>query len=301
MIAEIASKHRTTAGLAAWIRSLPQRDDDGDKHDGPKVETCEPPQRLRLPAEDPNCVERAALYLAAGELIDPRPVRQLATLDTPMGLHTFPVENGAPIILDPKVSKDCLECGVALDGDGPVEIEPLDAIEWTAKLAEVDAKQTRNGPSKVRRARNAVMNLAQSGHVPTQAEVDAIGWMFALAEQAARRMGSRAIAMVRTTAQAIADLAEEMIATQPRNLSFAINDTRFEVPGWVSQLGKVAGRVGLDLGSVALQSELSSLGIGGDMVGLVEQELNREGLSMGVFAHPPKLPTFANMLNKRAA
>ena len=32
------------------------------------------------------------------ELLDPNPVRQLATLDTPVGLHTFPIENGAPIV-----------------------------------------------------------------------------------------------------------------------------------------------------------------------------------------------------------
>jgi hypothetical protein len=57
----------------------------------------------------------------------------------------------------------------------------------------------------------------------------------------------------------------------------------------------------MDLGAVALRSQLDSLGIGPDMVGIVEQELNREGLSMGVFAHPPKLPTFANMTTKRAA
>lgn len=58
VIAEIAAKHRSTASLINYIRGLPQKDDDGDKNDGPKVETCEPPQRLRLPAEDPNCVER---------------------------------------------------------------------------------------------------------------------------------------------------------------------------------------------------------------------------------------------------
>ena len=302
VIAEIARKHRTTASLAAWIRSLPQRDDDGDQADGPKIETCEPPQRLRLPAEDPNCVERAALYVAAGELIDPHPVRQLATLDTPMGLHTFPIENGAPVILDPGVSKDCLECGVALHGEGTITIEPHDAIAWTAKLAEVDAGQTRNGPSKVRRARNAVMRLADDGHVPTQAEVDAIGWMFALAEQAAQRMGGRALAMVRTTAQAIADLAEEVLARQPRNLAVDFGDgARFEVPRWVSQLGTVAGRVGLDVGAVALRSQLAQLGIGSDMFGLVEEELNREGLTTGVLAHPPRLRTFANLQSKRTA
>src|SRR5205823_15002192 len=98
-------------GRAAWIRTLPQRDDDGDKKDGPKVEACEPPQRLRIPAEDPNCVERSALYIAVAELIDAAPTRQLATLDTPIGLHTFPIENGAPIILDPRVPRNCLDCG----------------------------------------------------------------------------------------------------------------------------------------------------------------------------------------------
>ena len=39
----------------------------------------------------------------------------------------------------------------------------------------------------MRRARNAVMRLVDEGIVPAPAEVDAMGWMFALAEQAARR------------------------------------------------------------------------------------------------------------------
>ena len=92
VLAEIAAKHTTTASLAAWIRTLPQRDDQGEPEDGPKVDVCEPPQRLRIPAPDPNCLERAALYVSVAELIDAEPVRQLATLDTPIGLHTFPIE-----------------------------------------------------------------------------------------------------------------------------------------------------------------------------------------------------------------
>ena len=56
VITELATKYPTTNGLAAWIRTLPQRDDDGGEKDGPKIETCEPPQRLRIPAPDPNCV-----------------------------------------------------------------------------------------------------------------------------------------------------------------------------------------------------------------------------------------------------
>ena len=302
LIAEIAAKHGTTESLANYIRSLPQRDDDGEPEDGPKVEACKPAQRLRIPAPDPNCVERAALYLAAAELIDPKPTRQLATLDTPVGLHTFPVENGAPVILDPRVPRNCLDCGIALQKQGPVTVEARDAIEWTAQLAEAGAANLRNGPSRVRRARNAMMRLVNEGAAPaTEAELDLIGWMLALAERAARKYGTRALAIVRTTAQAIADLVDEAIARSQRNLALEIGGTRLEPSPWVSVLAKIAGRVGLDVGAVALQTKLATLGIGADMVGLVEEELNRDGLTLGVLAHPPRLPTLENFMRKRAA
>jgi len=300
VLLELAAKYTSTESLAAWIRTLPQRDDDGDPDDGPKVEACEPVQRLRIPAPDPNCVERAALYVAVAELIDPVPNRQLATLDLPIGLHTFPVENGAPIILDPRVPRNSLACGVAMTKPGPVVIDGHEAIEWSARLAEDGAgtKNVRNGASRVRKARNAVVRLVDEGVVPAQAEVDAIGWMFTLAEVAARRFGMRALSMVRTTAHAISELLDEVLAR--RNLGIEIGGTTFTAPAWVSQLATVAGRVGLDVGAAALTAKLGALGIGPDMIGLVESELNREGLTLGQLAHPPKLATFANMQNKAA-
>ncbi|MBV8758195.1 MAG: hypothetical protein JO257_12990 [Deltaproteobacteria bacterium] len=303
LIAEIAEKHPTTESLAAWIRTLPQRDDDGAKHDGPKVEACEPPQRLRIPAPDPNCVERSALYIAVAELIDPEPNRQLATLDTPIGLHTFPIENGAPVILDPRVTRNGLSCGVAMTAPGPVVVDAHDAIEWSARLAEDGAgtAHVRNGASRVRRARNAVMRLVDEGAVPAPSEVDAMGWMFALAEQAARRYGLRALSMVRTTAHAIGEVLDEVLARTQRNFALEIGGLRLEPPPFVSALASVAGRVGLDIGAAALRSKLGALGIGADMFGLVEEELNREGLSMGVLAHPPKLTTFATIASNKAA
>jgi hypothetical protein len=152
----------------------------------------------------------------------------------------------------------------------------------------------------VRKARNAVMRLVDEGELPAPSEVDAMGWMFALAEQAARRYGARALAMVRTTARAIAEVLDEVLAHTQRNLALEVGGYRLEAPPFVSALASVAGRVGLDLGAVALRSKLDALGIGGDLVGLVEEELNREGLTLGVFAHPPKLTTFAS-LGKKAA
>lgn len=302
VIAEMARKHATTESLADWIRTLPQKDDDGDGDDGPRVKACKPAQRLRLPAPDPNCVERAALYIAVAELIDARAVRQLATLDTPIGLHTFPVENGAPIILDPRVPRNCLDCGVAAIQSGPVTIEARDAIEWTAQLAEAGAANLRNGPSRVRRARNAVMGLVEHGVAPASPEVvETIGWMLALAEKVARKYGPRAMRIVRTTAQAIADLADEALTRAQRNLSLEIGGIRLAPAPWMSGLARIAGRIGLDVGAVALRTKLASLGIGADMFGLVEEELNREGYTLGAIAKPPRLPTLESMFGAKKA
>jgi hypothetical protein len=53
---------------------------------------------VRFGARDPNCVERAALFVGVEEMRDPGPARQLATIDTPIGMHTFPVVNGRPVV-----------------------------------------------------------------------------------------------------------------------------------------------------------------------------------------------------------
>jgi len=301
VIVELAEKYPTVEALTDWLRSLPQRDDDGDKEDGPKVDECEPPQRLRIPAEDPNCVERSATWIAVAELLDPRPVRQLATLETPVGLHTFPIENGAPIVLDPRVPRNCLDCGVALAQEAPVPIEARDAIEWTAELAEAGAAHVRNGPSRVRKARNAIFELVDDGVAPVdEGTIDLIAWFLALAENVARNYGSRAVAIVRSVAQAIADLADEALARAQRNIALEIGGMRLEPPRWMSGLASVAGRVGIGLGSAALRSKMTALGIGPDIVGLVEQELNREGYTLGALAHPPQLTTFATLQTKAA-
>jgi hypothetical protein len=301
VIVELAKKHATTQSLVSWIRTLPQRDDDGTKNDGPKIEACEPPQRLRVPADDPNCVERAAMYLAIAELIDSKPVRQLATLDLPVGLHTFPVENGVPVVLDPSVPRNCVTCGLACQASGPVTVDARDAIEWTSTLAEAGAVP-RNGPSrrKLRRARNAVLRLVNEGTAPADArDVSSIGWMFALAERAARKYGARAIAIVRTTARAIADLLDEALARKERNLRLEVAGM-LGAPLFLSPLASIASRVGIDIGATLLHQKLNEVGVGDDVFNLVEHEANKEGRTLGVLAHPPKLPTF-DSLQKRTA
>jgi hypothetical protein len=285
----IAQGQATTAKLATWIRTLPQRDDDGIPGDGPKVDVCAPPQRLRIPADDPNCVERAALYVAVAELIDAGPTRQLATIDTANGLHTFPVENGGPVVLDPKLRRNSLRCGLALSTPGRIAVDSRDAIEWSAQLAADGAGTTniRNGASRVARARNAMYALVDHGVVPAPSEVDAMGWMFALAENAARRFGRRALQMVRTVAHAISDVLDEVLAQRERNLSLTLDGTTYTAPSWLDPLVSTAARVGVQAGVTALAPGLGALAP--TMLGAVEQQLNGSGLTLGPFA-PPSAP-----------
>jgi len=310
----LAREYKTTEALAAWIRSLPQRNDEGIPGEDPKVAACRPPQRLRLPAADPNCVERAALYLGVAELIDPWPVRQLATLDFEWGRHTFPIENGAPIVLDPRVTYEELEQAIPIEvrtavRDGmqtsrrsppflpeyrpvpaPVAVDVNEAIDFTCQLAQAAASSTRNGPSRAYVARDAIENVVKRGIAPADlSTVDTIGWFFSLAEQVARGYGDRALKIVRITAVAISDLIDDILAERqlgPRNLSLSVGGNSYAVPSWLSEAAPVVGKIGLGVGALYFAPQLAALGITGPMVDLVEQELNAEGLSLGSIANP---------------
>ncbi len=106
VLVDLAERFTNTDDLAAWIRTLPQRDDNGDPNDGPKVNACRPPQRLDLANPSPNCFERSCLLAGAGELIEPHRVWRLATVSTPNGLHTYPTRDGLPVILDPHSARN---------------------------------------------------------------------------------------------------------------------------------------------------------------------------------------------------
>ena len=116
-----------------------------------------------------------------------------------------------------------------------------------------------------------------------------------VAEAVARRYGARALAVVRSTAQAIADLFDDAIARQERNLSLEIGGMKLSPAPWVSALARIAGRVGMDVGALALKSKLAGLGVTTEMLGVVEEELNREGFTMGALARPSRLATFASL------
>lgn len=100
----LATMFPTQVDLIEYIRELDQRDDLGNPRDGPRI-SCDVMQRLRLPAWDPNCFERVALYLSIMLHIQPDATITSATIMSDNGLHTFPVDirDGVPhvVVLDP--------------------------------------------------------------------------------------------------------------------------------------------------------------------------------------------------------
>lgn len=361
-LVDIAERHGDPEALAAWIRTLPQRDDDGQPCDGPKVQACRPPQRLRIPAEDPNCVERAALYLAAAELLDDGPVRRLATVNTPAGLHTFPTEDGAPVILDPEPARNGddiatrrlrLERLIGLDetkgvrGDlararaskaaghttwvdgkpidaaiatyekalatyqerlaalprnarhparnaGQIALTPTEAVDWIAELAAVPAEQVPDGPRRVRNGHRA-LRAVLVGTPVCVADVRDVAFVLALADREAEAYGPAGHRIVRSTALAAdrldAEAARRWMARRTRNAP-TVQVGRYRVgPNipLIKALGRVGGRLGLKVGVEALRVKLATLGVTPPVLNSIEQEMNREGLSLGPLAAPPPM------------
>ncbi|HEY0388997.1 MAG TPA: hypothetical protein VGC71_11195 [Gaiellales bacterium] len=308
VLLELAAQYPTTRQLTDYIRSLPQRDDLGDPSDGPRVHACTPPQRVRIGAPDPNCVERAALFLAVEEINRPQHTRQLATVDTPIGMHTFPLVDGKPIVLDPRVTSECLECGLAISTPGPVAVEPRNAVAWLIDMAAQDAGQLRNGPSTLYLGKNGIRRLLEDGAVPAPREIDAMGFLFAIAERAAHRYGTRAVGIVRTAARALADVLDAVLAR--RNAHIDIGGLRFDTPQWLDDTADALGNVGLGVGSALLRSKLDVLDLPGliglpggtsAVLGLLESELQHKGRTLGDLAHPPQLATFAKFATPRTA
>ena len=205
VVEDLAARYPTKRALVGWIRSLPQRDDEGEPGDGPKVDACRPPQRLRLPAPDPNCVERAALYLAVAELLDPRPVRQLATIDTPAGRHTLPVERGEPVVLDPAISRNAARGGLYRNAPAPVRMTPAEAVDWVCQLAEEPAAAHRGGLERVAAVREAMHACLDGRGLPEEARED-VAAVLAVAEREARAYGPNGVLVAQTTGEVIAGM-----------------------------------------------------------------------------------------------
>ena len=307
-------------------------------------------------------------------------MRRLATVDTPNGLHTFPTEDGVPVILDPQVSRNALRAGLSRIGrnaargaepDIPtrrlrierligtdetkgvrgdlararrakelgqstwvngepideaiasyeralaryqailhelprnaascgcarpvVALTPIQAIDWCAELAAEPAVRFVDGERRVRNGHRA-MRASLVGRPLCVGEVGDVAFVLALAEREARMWGAPGVRIVHTCAHAI-DRLDQAAARQwlaeraPRNaaeLRIGKYKIRPNTP-LLSALARVGARLGGNVATQALRVKLASMGVTPPVLGSIEQELNREGLSLGPLAAPPPM------------
>ncbi|MCW5801775.1 MAG: hypothetical protein KIT31_05265 [Deltaproteobacteria bacterium] len=295
-LVDLAHQFQTTDDLAVWFRSLPQRDDDGDPAEGPKVHACRPAQRLQLESLEPNCFERASRYIGAAELIDPDRVYRLATASTPHGLHTFPLRDGEPVILDPLASasglSDTRNSAVSELGVGSLTLTPAQAIDWIAKLAMVRANLIPAGIRRVEAGRRAMRGVLVLRPICV-GDIRDVVLALALAEREASVVGLGLLKVVHSTARAIDALdrvAARHVTMPPRNSSLASLAAEAlgskELQSLVGSLARVAGRIAGGVGLEAARVKLGKIGVGVPVLRAFEAELNREGLTLGALARP---------------
>jgi len=89
LVRDVARRLGSPKAVIAWLRSLPQSDDDGEERY--QFVRCDVPQRTRLFPPDPNCFERVFAALTLLEVLEPTTARMAVTIDHP-ARHTGVVE-----------------------------------------------------------------------------------------------------------------------------------------------------------------------------------------------------------------
>ncbi|HVV85648.1 MAG TPA: hypothetical protein VHE35_21455 [Kofleriaceae bacterium] len=290
----LAQSLNSTVAVIRWLRSLPQRDDVGEACDGPRVDVCAPPQRLRLPAPDPNCVERAALYVLLGEFLAPEQKRRLATIDTPVGRHTLPLEDDQVVVLDPRVPRNGAQAGADRLMARPALKGLRDCAAWVGQIAAEPAARLPGGPRAVRNG-NAAMIDAMDGRPVPGGLTDDVAMVLALAAREAPQWGPAGVAVVRRVADAMIERGRASRCDESRRNAIELRLGRYRLrPAALVPALRALGALGVDAGTAIVRAKLATLGVTPEMLGLLESELNREGISLGAIARPvPPLHSFA--------
>ena len=176
-----------------------------------------------------------------------------------------------------------------------VALSPEQAVDWIAELAADPGALFVDGSRRVRNGQRA-MRAALVGHPICVADARDVAFVLALAEREARLWGDSGQRIVQTCAHAI-DRIDHAASQQwlgeraPRNRA-ELRGGKYKVrpnTPLLAALGRVGVRLGSNVATQALRVKLASMGVHPVMLGSIEQELNREGLSLGSLAAPPPM------------
>jgi hypothetical protein len=137
------------------------------------------------------------------------------------------------------------------------------------------------------------MRDALDGRPLCVADVPDVAFVLALADREANLWGASGRRIVQTCAHAI-DRLDQAAARRwldertVRNLRVGRFNVRPNTP-LLAALGRVGARLGGNVAVQAIRVKLAAMGVTPMVLGPIEQELNREGLSLGALAAPPAM------------
>lgn len=280
----IASQFATTDELAWWIRQKPQVDDYGIPGEGPKVNACQPPQRLRVLWKAPNCFERTVDYVVLAELIDPGPKRAMVTINTRNGKHTLPVENDRAVVLDPGMTRNELEGALFQLDRRTLHVSRNEALDWIAAIAEEPAS-ARGDAHRVRNARSAMRSVMAGEGITPQSMAD-IAYTVDEADRESGRFGARGRELHRRAAEG---LTNALITQRRRNAGADLKlDNLIQLGATLlqhrlSQSSKSSGPSSSSKSSSGQsQSQLGKLGVGNQLLVELEKLIGKDGIKQGM-------------------
>ncbi len=258
-------------------------------------------------------VERAVLYLILAEFLAPGLLRRLATIDTPVGRHTLPVENNRPVVLDPRVPRNCAQSGIDVLAATPAPADLSGCAAWVCRVAAEPAHKL---PGGLRRLRNgqAALVAATKGEPVKPSLADDVATVLALASREAPQWGPAGVGVVERVAQAVLDLERAVgrcacggshrgdcapsrlddDGTLAHRNAVELKVGRYRlrpaIPKGLSAALRALGVVGLQAGTAMARVKLATLGVPPGVLGILETELNKEGMTLGALTKPAPPP-----------
>lgn len=214
--------------LAAFLRTQPQELDAGDPEDGPRI-ACQPSQRLRMLPLGVNCFEATVMYLALAEAIDPGTPRTSCTIRVGSGYHTFPVERGRPVILDPEPPRNAMRAGLyeceRQNGERPSLFDAGEVRPWLFATAA----QAAATPYERELVRNAAQDLNRALYTGKPLRnLPALAVTIALAERDAALWGDEGLDALNQATEGLRNFVQRLELGRVAGLARRIGERALE-------------------------------------------------------------------------
>jgi hypothetical protein len=196
-------------------------------------------------------------------------------------------------VLDPLVPRNCAQVGIDVLAAAPAPTSLAGCATWVCRVAAEPAHKLPGGPRRLRNAQAALAGAAQGRPIQPGLAED-VATVLALAAREAPQWGPAGIGVVDRVAQAVLDLERAVggcrrgAASRRNGVELKLGRFRLRpaIPRGLGAALRALGVVGLEAGSALARAKLATLGVTPGVLGVLESELNKDGLTLGALTRP---------------